>query len=69
MTATQSNLKKNSNAIASHFVIEVYVQDKWRTTYINTRCNVDDLMTKPLSWEKRWKFVQMLHQYVYPISS
>ena len=57
MTAPQSTLKKNSNAIALHFVKEGYARDQWRTTYINTNCNVVYLMTKPLSGEKRWNFV------------
>ena len=67
-TAPQSTLKKNSNAIAFHFVREGCARDEWRTTYINTHCNVADLMTKPLAGEKSWNFVQILQHYIYPNS-
>ena len=55
-----STLKKKSQAIAFHFVREGCAADEWRTTYINTNLNVADLMTKPLSGEKRWGFIRML---------
>ena len=56
-TAPQSTLKKKSNEIDFHFVREGRARDEWRTAYINTHLNVADLMTKPLSGIKRWKFV------------
>ena len=59
-----STLKKKSQAIAFHFVREGCAADEWRTTYINTNLNVADLMTKPLSGEKRWRFVRMLLHYL-----
>ena len=55
-----STLKKKSQAIAFHFVREGCAADEWRTTYINTNDNVADLMTKPLSGEKRWRFMRIL---------
>ena len=51
-TAPQSTLKKKSNAIAFHFVREGCSQNKWRTTYINTHCNVSNLMINPLAGGK-----------------
>lgn len=47
-TDPDSTLKKKSNSIAYHFVREGCARDEWRTSYINTKENVADLMTKPL---------------------
>ena len=55
-----STFTKKSQVIAFHFVREGCAADEWRTTYINTNLNVADLMTKPLSGEKRWGFIRML---------
>ena len=55
-----STLKKKSQVVAFHFVCEGCAADEWRTTYINTNLNVANLMTEPLSGEKRWSFVRML---------
>ncbi|KAL7528322.1 hypothetical protein ACHAXR_005938, partial [Thalassiosira sp. AJA248-18] len=63
-TMPGSTLKKKSNAIAYHFVREGCAQDAWRTAYINTHLNVADLMTKPLSGEKRWGFIRMLLRHI-----
>ena len=65
-TAPQSTLKNKSNAIDFHFVREGYARDEWITAYINTHLNVSDLMTKPLSGIKQWKFVQILQHYICP---
>ncbi len=51
-TASASKLKKNSNAIAYHFIREGVARDEWRTAYVNTDENVADLLTKPLSGPK-----------------
>ena len=56
---TESTLKKKIQSIASHFIGEGCASDEWRIhiTYINTSLNVLDLMTKPLSGEKCWRFL------------
>ena len=63
-TMPGSTLKKKSNAIAFHFVREGCAKDEWRTAYVNTHLNPADLMTKPLSGEKRWTFVRMLLRHI-----
>ena len=63
-SAPESTLKKKSQSIAFHFVREGCAADEWRTTYIHTSLNVSDLMTKPLSGEKRWRFVRMLLHHI-----
>ena len=63
-TMPESMLKKKSNAIAYHFVREGCAQNAWITAYVKTNDNVADLMTKPLSGEKRWNFVRMLLHHI-----
>ena len=65
-TAPASTLKKKSNAIAYHFVREGAARDEWRTAYVNTDENLADLLTKPLSGQKRAKFVRMVLNHVFP---
>jgi hypothetical protein len=65
-TMPGSTLKKKNNAIAYHHVREGVAHDEWRTTYVNTDENVADLLTKPLSGPKRWKFVRMVLHHIYP---
>ena len=65
-TAPESTLKKKSNAIAYHFVREGVAHDEWRTAYVNTEENLADLFTKCLNGAKRWKFVRMILQHIYP---
>ena len=65
-TNPTSTLKKKSNAIAYHFVCEGVARDEWRTAYINTNDNIADMLTKPLSGPKRWKFVRMVLHHIYP---
>ena len=55
-----STLKKKSNIIAFDHVRDGVARDDWRTAYVNTHKTLEDLFTKPLSGEKRWKFVRML---------
>ena len=65
-TMPGSTLKKKNNAIAYHHVREGVARDEWRTAYVNTDENVADLLTKPLSGPKRWKFVRMVLHHIYP---
>ena len=60
-----SVLKKKSNSIAYNFVREGSAMDEWRTSYINTQENVDDMLTKPLaSGEKRTKFIRKVLYHI-----
>ncbi len=63
--ALESTLKKNSNAIAYHFVRKGVAQDEWRTAYVNTEENVADFLTKPLSGAKQAKFFLMILQHIF----
>jgi hypothetical protein len=63
--ALESTIK--SNALAYHFVKEGVARDEWRTAYVNTEENMADLFTKRLSGAKRWKFVRMILQHIYPV--
>ena len=60
----ESTLKKKSQSIAYHFIREGCAANEWRTSYIHTSLNLADLMTKPLSGEKRWGFVRMLLHHI-----
>ena len=48
-TVPESMLKKKSNSIAYHFVREGVAKDEWRTTYINTKCNPSDILSKNMT--------------------
>ena len=63
-TRPDSTLKRKAQSIAFHFIRERCAADEWRTTYINTSENISDLMTKPLSGEKRWRSVIMLLRHI-----
>ena len=66
ITLLDSNLKKNSLSIAYHFVCECAAKNKWRTTYINTYLNPDDLLIKSLpESSKRMDFVQMFLHHLF----
>ena len=55
-------LKKMMNSLHYQFICEGFAQDEWRTAYVNTNLNLDDLPTKPLpSGEKRWLFVRSFY--------
>ena len=60
----ESTLKKKEQSIAYHFVREGCTADEWRTSYVHTSLNLVDLMTKPLSGEKRWGFVGMILHHI-----
>ena len=64
VSAPESTLKKKSQLVAYQFVHEGCAADEWRTTYLYTSLNISDLMTKPLSGEKRWRFVIMLLHHI-----
>ena len=54
----ESVLKRKNQSIAYHFVREGVAQDEWQTSYINTKYNGADLLTKLLpNGEKRRRFV------------
>ena len=63
-SAPESTLKKKSQLVTYHFVREGSAADEWRTQYVHTSLNVSDLMTKPLSGKKRWRFVRMLLHHI-----
>ena len=63
-TTPESTLKKKAQSIAFHFIREGCAADEWRTTYINTSETISDLMTKPLSGEKRWRLMSMLLRHI-----
>ena len=47
-TIPDSTLKKKSQSIDYHFVRVGAARDVWRTDYVNTNLNPDDLLTNPL---------------------
>ena len=58
----ESVLKKKSVSIAYNYICEGSAADKWRIAYVETTNNLADLLTKPLSGEKRRHLVrQLLH--------
>ena len=59
-TRPESTLKKKAQSIDFHFIQEVCAADNWRTTHINMLENISDLMTNPLSGEKRWRLIRKL---------
>ena len=63
-SALSSTLKKKSQSVAFHFLCEGCARDEWRTSYIHTSRNMADLMTKPLSGNKRWGFVRKLLHHI-----
>ena len=65
-TGPDSSLKKKSNSITFHFVREGTARDEWRTTYIETKENTSDILTKRLpSGEKQRKFGKRLLHHLY----
>ena len=59
-----SNLKKKSNSIAYHFVREGVVMKEWLLSYVNTKMNLADFLTKPLSGEQR---ISLIRRVLYHI--
>ena len=53
-----STIKKKSQLICFHFIREGCARDEWRTYYVKTCENIEDLLTKYLpTRDKRWHFV------------
>ena len=63
-SAPESTLNIKSQNIAFHFIREGCAADERRNTYIHMSLNVLELMTKPISGEKRWRFVRMLLHHI-----
>ena len=64
----ESMLKKKTSSVAYHFVCEgVTTSDEWKTTYINTKDNPSNIMTKnlPAGMNQYWK-VRMVLYDIYP---
>ena len=59
-----SVLKKKSVSIAYHFVREGSAADEWRISYVESTKNVADLLTKPLSNEKRMKLIKRILHHI-----
>ena len=63
-TRPEYTLKKKYQSISFRFIKEGCAADEWRTTYINTSENISDLMTNPLSGDKRWQLIRMLLRHI-----
>ena len=64
-TMPHSILKKKSNSIEYHFVIEGTARDKWKDTYINTNDKKSNLLTKPFPYgENGTNFCKILLYYI-----
>ena len=62
-----SVLKKKTSSVAYHYVREGVSSDEWRTTYINTKLNPSDVLTKNLpAGINRYNKVRMLLYDIYP---
>ena len=68
-TVPDSMLKKKTASVSYHFVREGVSADEWRTTYINTKENPSDILTKNLpAGESRYKKVRMIMYDIYPVN-
>ena len=58
-----STIKNKSQSICFHFIREGFARDEWRTAYVKTCENIDDLLKKSLpNGDKPWHFVnKILH--------
>ena len=66
-TIPESTLKKKISSVAYHFIREGVSGDEWRTTYVNTRENPWDLMTKNLPARvNRYNKVRMIFYDISP---
>ena len=60
-TIPESTLKRKSQSLCYHFVREGCAKDEWRTSYVNTKDNPADILTKAIpSGELRARLVRML---------
>ena len=66
-TMPESTLKKKTSSVAYHFVREGVSMDEWRTTYINTKENPSDIMTKNMpAGINRYRKVRMVLYDIFP---
>ena len=60
-TMPESTLKRKSQSLCYHFVREGCAKDEWRTSYVNTKNNPADILTKAIpSGELRARLVRMI---------
>ena len=65
-TIPESTLKKKAQSICYHFVREGAARGEWRTTYVNTKDNPADLLTKAVpSGELRRKLGRMVLHHLF----
>ena len=65
-TMPDITLKKKTNYICYHLIREGAARDEWRTAYVNTHDNEEDLLTKLLpSGEKCRGFVRRLLHHIF----
>ena len=68
-TMPDSTLKKKHHSVAYHFVREGCARDEWRTTYIDTKDNCADILTKNLvNGINRKRKVRSVMYDIYPIA-
>ena len=63
-SAPEFTLKKKSQSISFQFIREGCATYEWCMKFIHTLSNVNDLMTKTLLGEKRWRFFRMLLYHI-----
>ena len=52
-----SKLKRKNSSIEYHLVMEGVAKNEWKTTYLNTRLNLSDMLIKSLpGGDKRIRF-------------
>jgi hypothetical protein len=56
-TAPESTLKKKSNAIAYHYVREAVAADIIRISFVNSKSNLADLLTKTHTGPERQRII------------
>ena len=59
------SLKNKSSSIAFHFVREGTAKKEWRTAYMNTNSNPDDMITESLSGGEKQKKNNWLYTSLY----
>ena len=59
------SLKNKSSSIAFHFVREGTAKKEWRTAYMNTNSNPDDMITESLSGGEKQKKNNWLYTTLY----
>ena len=65
-TIPDSTLKKKAQSICYHYVREGAARGEWRTTYVNTKDNPADLLTKPISsGEMRRHLIRMMLYHIH----